>query len=141
MTIPPPPPILNYMPAGPDRVYLRHVARQQRNIMLCILAYFAGCLMGITSRLAPPGPIQPIMGLIAFVAVISAMIFALICVIRLITRMYGTVVGVILGILILIPLIGLIVLLVVNGKATAILKQHGLGVGLLGADPKAIDRM
>ena len=32
------------------------------------------------------------------------------------------------------PYIGLIVLLVVNGKATGILKQNGIKVGLLGAN-------
>jgi len=41
---------------------------------------------------------------------------------------------VLLGILTLIPCIGLIVLLVVNGKATGILKQNGIKVGLLGAN-------
>jgi hypothetical protein len=38
-----------------------------------------------------------------------------------------------LGILTLLPCIGLITLLVVNAKATAILKAGGLKVGLLGA--------
>jgi hypothetical protein len=42
-------------------------------------------------------------------------------------------VGVLLGILTLIPLIGLIVLLVINGKATKVLRANGHRVGLLGA--------
>ena len=38
----------------------------------------------------------------------------------------------------LIPLIGLISLRVVNGKATRILRVNGIKVGLLGANPKGI---
>jgi hypothetical protein len=41
---------------------------------------------------------------------------------------------VLLAILMLIPGIGLVVLLVVNGKATRILEQNGIRVGLLGAN-------
>jgi ABC-type enterochelin transport system permease subunit len=49
-------------------------------------------------------------------------------------KVYSTVVGVLLGFLALIPFIGLLVLLIVNGKATRTLKQKGIAVGLLGAD-------
>lgn len=42
--------------------------------------------------------------------------------------------GIVLGILTLIPCIGLIVLLVINGKATGVLRENGIGVGLLGAN-------
>jgi hypothetical protein len=41
--------------------------------------------------------------------------------------------GVVLGILTLIPCVGLIVLLIINSKATGILKKNGVRVGLLGA--------
>jgi hypothetical protein len=41
--------------------------------------------------------------------------------------------GVVLGILTLIPCIGLIALLIINGKATAVLKNHGIKVGFFGA--------
>jgi len=40
---------------------------------------------------------------------------------------------IVLGVLSLVPLIGLLVLLVVNGKATNILRQNDIKVGLLGA--------
>src|SRR5581483_2055942 len=46
-------------------------------------------------------------------------------------------VGVLLGILALIPLINVIVLLVVNGAATRVLREHGIKVGLLGASVPA----
>ena len=59
---------------------------------------------------------------------------------RLAIRVYSTGVGILLGVLTLIPCISLIVLLVVNGKATAILKQNGIKVGLLGANLSEVRR-
>ncbi len=46
-------------------------------------------------------------------------------------KVYGTGLGIVPGVLSFVPLIGLIVLLVVNGKATGLLKQNGIKVGLL----------
>jgi hypothetical protein len=50
------------------------------------------------------------------------------------TKVYSQGTGIVLAILTLIPCIGLIVLLIINAKATTILKKHGIGVGLLGAN-------
>jgi hypothetical protein len=52
--------------------------------------------------------------------------------------LYSTGAGIVLGILTLIPVVGLIVLLVINGKATNVLRRHGIRVGLMGADPGQI---
>jgi hypothetical protein len=49
-------------------------------------------------------------------------------------KIYSIVVGVLLGILTFVPCLGLVMLLLVNGKATNILKENGVKVGLLGAD-------
>jgi hypothetical protein len=46
---------------------------------------------------------------------------------------YSTAVGILLGVLALLPCINLIMLLIVNGKATSVLRAHGIKVGLLGA--------
>lgn len=43
------------------------------------------------------------------------------------------------AILTLIPCIGLIVLLIINGKATSILKQNDVRVGLIGANMSDLD--
>ena len=66
------------------------------------------------------------------VAVIG--LIGLVLVFLLATKVYGTALGVLLGILTLVPCVGLIVLLIVNGKATSVLRQNGHRVGLLGAD-------
>jgi len=50
------------------------------------------------------------------------------------TKLYSTVLGVFLGLLTLIPILGFLVLLTVNGKATRMLKKYDISVGLLGAN-------
>ena len=49
-------------------------------------------------------------------------------------KVYSPVVGVMIGFGALLPCVGLLVLLVVNGKATSILRENGHKVGLLGAN-------
>ena len=55
-------------------------------------------------------------------------------VVLLAMRVYNVALGIVLGLLSVVPCIGLIVLLVVNGKASTILRSNGHKVGLLGAD-------
>ena len=86
-------------------------------------------LLAIVSQFALPVELRPVLGIASFGVGIVAMVFVFL----LATKIYSTGVGVLLGILTLIPLIGLIVLLIVNAKATGILKQNGIKVGLLGA--------
>lgn len=54
------------------------------------------------------------------------------------TKLYSVGPGIALGILTLIPRVGLVVLLIINAKATGVLKKHGIAVGLLGADTSTI---
>ena len=58
-----------------------------------------------------------------------AMVFAF----ALSLKVYSTTTGILLAMLTLVPCLGLFVLLVVNGRATAVLRQNGHKVGLLGA--------
>ena len=53
-------------------------------------------------------------------------------------RLKGTTSAVIVGVLSLIPLVGLITLLVVNGWASKELKKSGFRIGLLGASPAQV---
>ena len=48
-------------------------------------------------------------------------------------KLYSTGMGIFLGILSLIPCLGLLILLMVNSKATTALKESGIKVGFLGA--------
>jgi hypothetical protein len=105
---------------------LRSVATYQKVILICILAYLAAAV----GRLALPPALQllTLLGLMAVVIVATVFVF------MLAIKIYNVGLGIAFGILTVIPCIGLIVLLVINQKATSVLKAHGYKVGLLGAD-------
>ena len=48
-------------------------------------------------------------------------------------KLYNVGLGLLLGLLAMVPIVNLIVLLLVNGKATRTLRGHGIPVGILGA--------
>ncbi|MDB5297180.1 MAG: hypothetical protein JWO31_3163 [Phycisphaerales bacterium] len=126
----PPPPLGYATPSAAPRADLRTIAQRQRALMFCILGYLAL----VVARFVLPPSLSILLALAAFAVSITAAVF----VFMLALSLYSTGVGVLLGILTLIPLVGLIVLLVINSKATGLLRQHGLKVGLLGADPAQI---
>lgn len=104
---------------------LRSVAIYQKAILLCILLYI--CVAG--ARFLMPPEIQLLVSLALVPVAITSTVFVFL----LATKTYGTGLGIVLGILTLIPCVGLIVLLIVNGRATSTLREHGIQVGLLGA--------
>jgi len=71
-------------------------------------------------------------------AAMGVLILAAVFVFLLAVSVYSTGTGIASGAVILIPWVGLIVLLVINLKATRILRAHGVSVGLLGADPSQL---
>jgi uncharacterized membrane protein len=109
-----------------NREDLKTVAKYQKGILFCILIY----LIALIFQFAIPSEFRFIIGLGVLVAVLVGTVFVFLLAIKV----YSTAVGILLGILTLVPCVGLIVLLMVNGKATGILKQNGISVGLLGAD-------
>jgi len=109
-----------------NREDLLSVAQYQKGILVCILIYF----IAVICQFAVPPELRPIIVIGVLVVGLAGTIFVFLLAIKV----YSTGVGVLLGILTFIPCLGLIVLLVVNGKATEILKQNGIKVGLLGAN-------
>ena len=109
-----------------NREDLRSVAKYQKGILVCILIQ----LIAVICQFGVPVELRPIIGLCVLVVGLVGTVFVFL----LATKVYSTGAGVLLAILTCIPCIGLIVLLVVNGKATGILKQNGVKVGLLGAN-------
>jgi len=105
---------------------LRAVATYQRGIIVCILIY----LIFVCLQFGIPPEFRFVLGLV----LLPLGIVGTVLVFLLSTKVYGVGIGIGLGILTLIPCIGLIVLLMINGKATAILRQNGIRVGLMGAD-------
>jgi hypothetical protein len=105
---------------------LRNVARYQKGVLMCILIQILGVIVQL---LLPPS-----LAMFSGIALIAIGIAATVFVFLLATNVYTTPLGIVLGILTLIPCIGLIVLLIVNSKATTVLRQNGIKVGLLGAN-------
>ena len=93
---------------------------------MCILIQIV-CAVG---QFFIPQNVRPVVFGISILSSLTATVFVFI----LAVRVYGTGLGVLYGILALVPCVGLIVLLVINGKATSTLRANGVKVGLLGAN-------
>jgi hypothetical protein len=130
------PATLNYARPMPRRSDLREIAIRQKAIQFCILGQFV--LFAILICAVMYALPQALLG-IAVLGVIASAITGAIFVFRLALAIYGTAGGIILGVLTCIPLVGGIVLLIVNGKATNLLREDGIHVGLLGARMHDLD--
>lgn len=113
-----------------DKSDLRQIALFQRGILFCILIYFGL----VISQFIIPEDKRMILLIIAVPVVIASAVFMF----MLANKLYGGV-GILLAILTLVPLLGLLILLIVNGKATSVLKKKGYRVGLLGASLSQFD--
>jgi hypothetical protein len=109
-----------------SREDLRSVGAYQKGIIVCILIY----LIAVLVQFALPQSLRLFLGL-GFLAlgVISTVFVFLLSI-----KVYSVGLGILYGFLTLVPCIGLIMLLVINAKATTILRQNGIRVGLLGAN-------
>ncbi len=120
-------------PTGPN-ANLRKIAKQQRTLMYCILSEIFILLASMVLR----GSLPPILAILLYLAYVGIAVTATVYVFMLAISLYNVALGVVLGILTLVPLVGLLILLTVNGKATRVLRAHGVRVGLLGADPSTL---
>jgi hypothetical protein len=109
-----------------DRQTLYRVAYYQKAVLVCVLV----SLLAVGAPFLLPE--EAILG--AYVALLVASVISTVFVFLLAAKLYGTGAGVFFGLLTLIPYLGLLVLLAINGKATSVLKAHGIRVGLLGAN-------
>jgi hypothetical protein len=110
---------------------LKKVARYQKGIITCI----ALNLLAIVGMLTVDPNFYIVFELIALVAMFVGAIF----VFMLSINVFGISLGIIFGVLCLIPFFGVFVLLGINGKATSILKQNGISVGLFGAKKSSLE--
>ena len=109
-----------------SREDLLKVAKYQKGILVCILVY----ILAVAGQFALPPQIRPLVGLGVLVVGLIAAIFTIL----LAMKTHGTGLGIILGVLCLVPILGLLILLLVNQKATTVLQLNGIKVGLLGAN-------
>lgn len=109
---------------------LRTIARFQKGILVCILIY----LLAVIGQFALPPELRIFMAVGVMVFALAGAVFVFLLAIKV----YGVGLGILLGVLSLAPCLGLIVLLLVNGKATNVLRQNGIKVGLMGANLSSI---
>lgn len=115
-----------------SREDLRRVARYQRGLLLSILVYL---IAAIAWRFATNDLTYYVATTIGLVAALSGLVFA----IMLTTKVYDSVPTIVmLVILMMVPFLGLIGLLIVNQKATSVLRRNRIKVGFLGANPSSI---
>jgi hypothetical protein len=113
------------------RAELRTIAASQKAILLCILVYFGM----VVAQFLIPQELRIFLGLGLLALGVIASVFMFILAIKL----YDVGLGVVAGICTLIPCIGLITLLIVNQKATSVLRYYGYSVGLLGVPLSQFD--
>ena len=121
--------------ATPQR--LRAVGLAQRRIMWVILA---GLLLGFSfvggsAMLMPPDQEPSIVAIVALALVRIALVVLMMIGVDRLAEAQGasTTARVLYTIGMLVPLVNLIILLILNQQATALLKYHNIKVGLMGA--------
>lgn len=119
-----------------NRERLRAIASAHRLVNLAVLFYLCLIPFNVAIRLAGEEAVWAALA-ISLVA-LGVALFGAIAVFRLASLFMGTPLAVIYALGLLIPCVGLILLVLISQKATRILQQHGIKVGLLGADPSTI---
>jgi len=115
---------LDYATPSPC-VDLRAIAIRQKAMLYCLLGE------GLTLVLMAVMP-REVYGL-AYLAFWAFQIAAVTFFVMLAVALDRIVAGIILGLVGLVPFVGVLVTLSINGQATALLRWHGIKVGLMGA--------
>ncbi|MEZ6071138.1 MAG: hypothetical protein R3C10_12880 [Pirellulales bacterium] len=114
---------------------VRQIATYQKGVLFCILSQIIilvtrGLVIDAMSRgFEPPEGFAVVSARLVGIVVLASAVF----VILLSIKVYHPVVGVLFGLLAIVPCFGLLVLLLINQRATTTLRQNGIQVGLLGA--------
>ncbi len=115
---------------------LRRIASAQRQVNLALLLYIA--IFPVSFGLGVFGVGAPWAALLLGFFALAVIIMGTISVYKLAAVFRGKVVAIIYVIGLLVPLLGLLLLLSISGKATKELRAAGIKVGLLGANPSDI---
>jgi hypothetical protein len=119
---------------------VRAVAVYQKGMLVCILVYLLAIVGRVMAAFVITTPSAALgAAIVCGLAVLAAGLGGLVFVFLLSTKVYGVAIGILLGLLTFLPCIGLLVLLIINGKATNVLRQNGHRVGLLGASLPEFD--
>ena len=115
-----------------DKSTLVLIAKRQRTLLIVFFIYIL--VVGASSAVTPD--LKPLVQLL----ILPIMVLIIIFTARLSFKLYGKIGASILTLLSIIPLINLIVVLIVNSKASKLIKKNGFRVGLIGASVKEIEK-
>jgi len=115
------------------REKLRRVAKYQQWVIYALLAMIVLYIAFLVTRQGPLAVRGPIA-----LAYMATWVFSMVAIFLLAKELHHVGIAVLCAILMIVPCISLITLLVVNGKATAYLQQHGIKVGFMGTNPNQI---
>jgi uncharacterized membrane protein len=110
---------------------LRQIAIYQKALLVCVLLY----ILVILGSLFIPQDVRWVILIPAVPVALGAMA----SVFLLATKVYNVALGIFLGLLTLVPILGLVMLLVINSAATSALQTSGIRVGFLGASLSDFD--
>lgn len=114
------------------------IAKRQKALIYCILGYILA-LVALVGMGFANSPILAIFGYLIYFAI---GITSLVCFVRLALAVGHHVVVIVIACLAsIIPLVGLLVLLSVNGRASMFLKMGGAKVGLLGVSERELVKL
>jgi hypothetical protein len=130
------PEVRSNVSASEDRERLRRIAAGQRSTNLAALSYI--CLLPANFLIRAVADSIPGPEVIFAVLVISVLVYGAVSVYGLASEFRGKVIAVIYVIGLLVPFLGLLLLMSLSGKATKILRENGIRVGFLGADPNSV---
>jgi hypothetical protein len=116
-----------------ERRRIVRIAERQRHVTYVALAYLLYGGLAIVD----PAIGRAIMGFVALGIVIAGVI----CVHRLASELYSMAAAIFCDVTLFIPLVGLITLLVLSGRATRELRRFRLRVGLLGVDEAQLGKL
>jgi hypothetical protein len=120
--------------AGVDREKLRRVARYQQWVLYSLLANIAFNVGAMGLR----GQGNSAIAIGIFAAALIIIVLTMVSIALLASELYNVGIAVLCAILMIVPCVSLITLLIVNGKATTFLQQHGIKVGFMGTNPDTI---
>ena len=120
------------MQEGRDK--LRRVAKYQQWVIYALLVNIVINIVAMVARSQDNVAVSLGVGVMA----LAIAAFAMVAIFLLAKELYHIAAAVVFAILMIVPCISLITLLVVNGKATAYLQQHGIKVGFMGTNPNQI---
>lgn len=135
--MPPLPPVIPInlpSPKEAHREQLQRVALRQRRLIYVFLANLVCMILPITGAALQ----QPLLVLLWLPLYLTLVVLSALAIFFLAQEVYSTAVAVVSVVCMILPCVSIIVLLMVNQKATTYLQQHGVKVGFLGVDPKSI---